>query len=403
MRLPCFGLLLAIPVVLTAHGDEPTSTSRIEGLIHQLGSDSAALRDGATRQLMKLDEAAPALRLALRSPDAEVRRRVRSILEALSRRYADRQLSRARADARAGRAGLLAERLARSEAEPDGPRSWQPVMDLCWGLRDLFPAHFGKVKGLGRSYLRLRKEYDLRPAISPKGEVVLRRNKFGKPATYVARGVGVSAMRGAAAAIFVSAGGATLSMGLQSFVVATGPVRCRDGLAEKLVVISEADVDMEVEIVRDCLVVARGSVTCGSMRNCVVLAGGDVHLNGGADGCLIKCRGKATRKYPKYVRNTTLLENDPRAVSCVRFFETRDVGVEVEPSKPAVLVAKVTEGPFSKAGLRRKDRIFELDGKAVGSPEEFRCALRRRVAEGGTATLKLRRDERWMSLSVRMP
>lgn len=59
--------------------------SQIPGLIKQLGSTNVKLRDAALISLMERPEAAPALREALRSPDAEIARRAEQILDHLDR------------------------------------------------------------------------------------------------------------------------------------------------------------------------------------------------------------------------------------------------------------------------------------------------------------------------------
>src|SRR5262245_6980946 len=59
---------------------------RIDNLIRQLGSDDYQIRETATRHLLSLDAAAPALRRALNATDAEVTRRAKSILTVFARR-----------------------------------------------------------------------------------------------------------------------------------------------------------------------------------------------------------------------------------------------------------------------------------------------------------------------------
>jgi uncharacterized protein (TIGR03067 family) len=81
----------ALAVVLlpaaTAPADEPKLGDRqIDGLIARLGSDSFEEREEATRRLLRHEEAIPSLRRACQSPDAEVARRAREILESLARR-----------------------------------------------------------------------------------------------------------------------------------------------------------------------------------------------------------------------------------------------------------------------------------------------------------------------------
>jgi hypothetical protein len=62
----------------------PGDAVRIDSLINQLGSEQFAEREAADRELTRYGERAlPALRKAARSPDAEVRRRVKELLRAI--------------------------------------------------------------------------------------------------------------------------------------------------------------------------------------------------------------------------------------------------------------------------------------------------------------------------------
>jgi hypothetical protein len=62
----------------------PGAAARIDFLINQLGSEQYAEREAAGRELAKYGaQALPALRQAARSSDAEVRRRVKELLQAI--------------------------------------------------------------------------------------------------------------------------------------------------------------------------------------------------------------------------------------------------------------------------------------------------------------------------------
>jgi WD40 repeat protein len=74
-------LALVLPLVLLA-ADKPD----VPALVRQLGADSFAEREEATRALQKLGaRALPALRKAMRSPDIEVRRRAQRLLDSIEK------------------------------------------------------------------------------------------------------------------------------------------------------------------------------------------------------------------------------------------------------------------------------------------------------------------------------
>jgi S1-C subfamily serine protease len=60
-------------------------------------------------------------------------------------------------------------------------------------------------------------------------------------------------------------------------------------------------------------------------------------------------------------------------------------------------------GPFARAGLRAGDVLAALDGTEVRDPEAFRRLLRRRVAEGGLAQLRVLRDGKTTDVRVLLP
>lgn len=81
-------LLVFLALGLAAHlPAQPAEADRIARLVEQLGHSDFDRREAARRDLDALGAAAlPALRTALRSPDAEVRRRAEELLERIGRR-----------------------------------------------------------------------------------------------------------------------------------------------------------------------------------------------------------------------------------------------------------------------------------------------------------------------------
>ena len=87
----------------------------------------------------------------------------------------------------------------------------------------------------------------------------------------------------------------------------------------------------------------------------------------------------------------------------VRFFQTPP-GIEVVASKLAVRVDSVEQDKaFARAGLRAGDLIFEFDGVPLRTPDCFRRALRRQVVWGMTATLRVRREGKWVEIRLPLP
>jgi S1-C subfamily serine protease len=137
----------------------------------------------------------------------------------------------------------------------------------------------------------------------------------------------------------------------------------------------------------------------------VILAGGDVYLprNMDVQNCLIRAAGKVKSEGQRAgLKGSELKENDPRALSCVRFFQTKDVGLEVAADKAGLRASAVDPDlAFAKAGLKAGDVLVSFDGKDLDKADAFRRHLRRKVAEGGEVELRVRRDGKPLTLAVR--
>src|SRR5262249_34226021 len=88
-------LMLSLPAALLLGAADPAALGTpdetpVERLIERLGHDDFEVREQATRELSARDDALPAVRRALGSPDAEVRRRAARIVEDLESRRARR-------------------------------------------------------------------------------------------------------------------------------------------------------------------------------------------------------------------------------------------------------------------------------------------------------------------------
>src|SRR5439155_26002802 len=127
----------------------------------------------------------------------------------------------------------------------------------------------------------------------------------------------------------------------------------------KSVLVCGGDVSAGVSL-RGCLIVARGTVRCPKdVQDCVILAGGDVTFPKRplVQNCLIRSRGRVAlvlgdRRLAD-VQDSESKEKDKDALSCVRFFETKHVGVEAEPAKDGVRVSRLdADGPFARAGCQ---------------------------------------------------
>jgi hypothetical protein len=387
-----------------AAAEAPSAGPEVGRLIEDLGSKDFDARKAATRALMELDDALPALRRAEGAADLEVRRRVVAILEALEQRRALRGLARAEALAREGRiveavdrivafagrdkGGAGGQTLTRFaarllEAIPkDDLRRLDPLGDILTGnLRDRFPA------GDFRTYVK---------AISPK-ELI----------------------------------GGKLSYRRVPRPDDTGVIFTRsdemswDGIDWSLVAAS-GDVCASPGGVKFSVIVAGGNLKVGNAQGTLFVCDGDVEFPTFADGCAIVARGKVTslRGMPKCVirsegsflhldrngKKILLKDGTPDPFAFIKFFELSDVGLTVaepegpgEPVQDGVCLKEVRKGsPFSPA-LQAGDVVTAIDGTKAASQEVFRRLLRKRMAQGGPRiTFTVRRAGQNVEVAVRV-
>ncbi|MGL4549973.1 MAG: hypothetical protein ACRC33_02195 [Gemmataceae bacterium] len=129
-------LLATVTLAASPHDDPPGGTTEdaVGRLIVQLGSDDPTTREAATCRLLDLEAADAALRRALSSSDAEVKRRARRILDAFADRRLFRFRERLRVNARALQPDLLAEQLLTWRGAGGDEACWQALLDLGWHL-----------------------------------------------------------------------------------------------------------------------------------------------------------------------------------------------------------------------------------------------------------------------------
>ncbi len=405
--------LIALPCRAAAPPGTVLSEAQITDLVRQLGSEEFRSREQANRTLRRHPEAEAALRGALASSDAEVVRRARSILAFITRTRLETCRQRLRADAAAGRADVLAERLVQWQGRDDDEDCWQAVLDLGHMLRAWEHKTFKRIPThpvlqrffpgpVFRSYVV---KHSVRALPAGRPSLELPEDGLGPSSIpcCLARGNNVRIAQASSCLIVASAWGCIPDAG-SSMVVSGGDVELGDG--GNLVVVCDGDLVTKKRLGAS-VIVARGSVHCsGSMRDCLVLAGGDVSFLG--DGytrdTTVRAGGKVSVAPKSHMRNTDFKGNLPNALARapLKFFEPASAGVAVAPSKYGVRLTTVTPGqPFAHAGLAVDDLVTAVDGGTVRSPAAFRRLLRKRLVQGGTALFEVRRGG--SKINVRVP
>ncbi len=352
--------LLLVPAVLAASGMPGAPADRksgelaesIEKLIEQLGDDSPKVREAATRKLMERDDAVPALKKALESPDAEVKNRAKIIIAAIENRLRDRGVQQILDK------GLdlhIDELVARGKEVKD--EEWQRIVDLTRALADKAG---WKPKGQANPFA-LEEDFrtcELVYVDDFKGQTCARKRLLANRATGPTD-VGVS------------------------FVVCRGPVQGIRGITWSIVL-------------------ANGNITksdtSGSLWSSIVFCDGNVDVNLISDS-LVLATGNV--KGGRNDEHCVVIQGEPNVRKLLNLFNPAEAGLEVADSKTEVKVEKVHENkPFAKAGFQKGDLVLAVGDKEIKGYGDFRKAVRRNFVDKTEPVFKVKRGEQTLELKV---
>ncbi len=385
--LPALGVLATLGLASPAVPRPSTQAeppAEVAELIRQLGDKRPAVREAATRRLLELKNAAPALRAALKSPDPEIARRAAWILEELGRRPGRQALARLTEHAKNGELDQAVELFVWRSQWDDDKACWQVLTDLAADLIERGRKEFGaavppshKLLPVGdfSRYLKVG-----RPPFFVGSHAFPAKVRRGNGEGFVLRGKDVVVQAGAeSAALIACAGSLQLRSGqlFYSVIYASGPVEM-NYLHNSVLV---CDGDLKLRTISSSLVIVRGDVHCtssGGVGNSLVIMSGRFHLG----------------KYAELAKTADLRERQTKFLDFVKFFEPSQAGIAVEAAKSGVRVKTVEASkPFAKAGLQVGDVITAVDKQATADPEIFRRQLRSALAREAFTLQVTRGDE----------
>jgi hypothetical protein len=364
-------------------GSDETS---VEELVKRLGHEDFQVRERAMRELSLREDAFPAVRRALESPDAEVRRRAAVILEALEVLKKHRLLERTAARAKDGDVDEFVERWVRWGDQDQENLGGEAAVQLIDKLIELDGQHY-KREILGwRLFLRPLGSYanylkTAKPKMLTFPQVRL---DWGGPSVIRSEQVTVvDRLIIHGTSLVFSTGSVQIPDGFSGVVFAGGPVAVTRRLGA-VVIVCDGDCRLGENYADHSLVIARGDIHCpAKTSHCTLIAGGKVRLPDDE----------------KVVWNI-IRENEPNAFGFVRFFDPARIGLVTDPAATDVRLKEVRQGtPFAAAGLRAGDVVLAVGGKETAEREVFRRALRRALAEG-EVTFKVRRDGKTVELTA---
>jgi hypothetical protein len=358
----------------------------VDKLIAQLGSDSDAVREAATKQLKQREDAIPALRRALKSSNGEVARGAATIL-AFFAAQEERAVAKLVALGKNGQMDQAVEKLVRRQTLGDEDGCWQVLAELASRLMDLEKEEFGTVSlkpGVPNREVPARDFRRYWQVTHPRlvsGSRLSRHDLL--PPILVVRAEELSTDMPKILSLLAASGHAK-TIYLESCALLAGDSSEMVDIDSSLIV---CDGDLLVKgYIKESLVIARGDITCCDLvENSRLICGGAVHL----------------RDYGKLLETTKVKAQEAKPLGFITFFDPVQVGIKVAKADGGLRVQEaVKDKPFARAGVRAEDLVLALDGAAVTDPEVFRRLLRARVAVEGELAVKLRRGEQTLELRV---
>ena len=260
----------------------------------QLGDDEFDVREAATQALKGREEAAPALREALQSPDAEVGPRVpKHPGGTRPQAGTPRGGIRRGALTKDGRIDEVAEWLVRWQGSEGGQKGWEAVYQLATKAAETADHDFVKDGLLDLKHFPLCSSRQDLLAAQPT-EIAFPLIPVTRNRNYLIRGEVIDGQVNCRRSIVAASRSVRLSRCevVSSIVVCGGSVKVSD--ISYSIVICDGDFTGHGEV-RFCVVIARGKVTCVLMTGCVFISTREVGFQTASTAVAWSARGRPIR------------------------------------------------------------------------------------------------------------
>jgi hypothetical protein len=330
-------LLVAGAERVAAQRPVPAPHADVQQLIQQLGDNDYLVRERASETLKTMPKAVAALRAALHSDDAEIRRRSANLLAAIRDQQLTLALGKMQQAKKDGKIDLFVEYATTLRAELTNETC--PLYDLA---QDII-----------REAKRRLFDDDV---------ILLNLGQFMPRALYLS------------------------------------PERCfeKDAKENQNVIVTNS-VSFD-DLVGDRGIISRDGVVAGhTFGYSLILSNGNAVVRGedtSIHGCLVLCDGDVEadtifrsvvvargRVKHKKCDDSLIIEGERAALGKLSFFELSDVGLEVTKEDSRLRIKSLKEGsPFARCGFQAGDCLLTANGKKVESANDFRRVVRRHLA-----------------------
>lgn len=361
----------------------------------QLVAKDFNTREKAERELGAREDATAALRKAAHSSDADLAKRAARILRIITLREDHRALDSLAALVKNGEIDLFVEKAVRRKRWEDLEAFWSITTTLA-----------GKLVDLEKDKYRKTRIGEIPPPGSPGAPVLpesLHELPFWDFPRYHKL---ISPLHIDTRDEIIQRGGHFLIRGDKcainelgfSLVVLTGDLRA-PSIAKSGIFTNGS---VEVDLIGAAVVVCDGHFTANKrIAGSLIIAREGVTCRGWIGASVVVTPGSIKVRHPVDENSSVVKEKQTPPLGFVKFFEPSRVGVEVVTAeKGARVTAAPADKPFGVAGLRAGDVVTGIDAMVVDSHESFRRALRRKIAEGGKFTLKVRRTDKSVEIPV---
>jgi hypothetical protein len=341
------------PHEISAH-----SSSSVEDWLKLLASDDFNTREAATATLAKREDLFRSLHQGLDSPDAEVRRRVQSILAEHRRTLQRRAI----------------ERIPALAKNREVFRYVDQMISLSSGVSDAeWKSGLDTAKAMWSQAVASQKvdiDFPDKPFLSYK---ILARD-IGKKDEFLTEELRVLATKIEFPKEFTD-----------------GMILCRDSVSAAW-------------LFSDCIIFANGNVMTskdhGELSRCLVCCDGDIEAWAASRSVLI---ATGSIRIHRHTLNCVVLEKQLGLSDLIRQFDLSQVGLRVCSSPSGIAVLDAHEAKcFSKAGIRSGDLILQVAGEKTRTVEALCRQVRKNALESQITPVTVKRGDEVIVLLVQI-
>jgi hypothetical protein len=371
---------------ISGNADSKDQAAAIRRLIDQLGDPDFDAREEATRKLLGIGkEALPALEEARKSDRFEVAKRADMLAEKITARLKEESVQEAFATVNREGIDRFIDRLALGKEAPK-EKDWDAVVQLAEALA------FQASKIGGRNWSS--------PKLGYRGFKTIR--DCADQIEFTRTRMAVDGVK------------SDLLTTKDSILVSSGSIGDAASFENSIVFVN-GDID-GADSFHNCIVFCHGKMTSmHAIDNSVIIATGEIEHSATATNTFFQVRSVGTHctaNQNVYVnciarvivsaKDNSLIDSDKGPLAKLKFFDLAEAGIELTQDDDKIQVKRIAKGKlFARAGLREADEIVAVADTAVTSMEDCRRALRRKIAVGGDAHLKIQRGEETLEVKVR--